>query len=105
MDRALPPPGRGALPPPRRRPAVDARRRRAHHPMITSDRSATMTSHHETKIVADPNVPLVRITREFDASPDKVFRAHTDPQLVVQWLGPNARQMRVDYWDCRSGGS
>jgi uncharacterized protein YndB with AHSA1/START domain len=73
--------------------------------MITSDRSATMTNHHDTKIVADPNVPLVRITRDFDASPDKVFRAHTDPQLVVQWLGPGTRQMRIDYWDCRRGGS
>ena len=48
------------------------------------------TSTHETEIVADPDVPLVRITREFDAPPAKVFRAHTDPELVVQWLGPAA---------------
>ena len=48
----------------------------------------TTTSTHETEIVADPDVPLVRITREFDAPPEKVFRAHTDPELVVQWLGP-----------------
>jgi uncharacterized protein YndB with AHSA1/START domain len=63
------------------------------------------TSTHETAIVADPDVPLVRITREFDAPPDKVFRAHTDPELLVQWLGPRDTQMRVDYYDCRSGGS
>jgi len=63
------------------------------------------TSTHETTIVADPDVPLVRITREFDAPPDKVFRAHTDPELLVQWLGPRDTQMRVDYYDCRSGGS
>ncbi len=37
---------------------------------------------HETEIVSDPDVPLVRITREFDAPPEKVFRAHTDPELV-----------------------
>ena len=65
----------------------------------------TSTSTHETRIVSDPRVPLVRITREFDAPPDKVFRAHTDPDLVVQWLGPRNMQMRIDHYDCRTGGS
>jgi len=60
---------------------------------------------HETEIVSDPDVPLVRITREFDAPPDKVFRAHTDPDLVVQWLGPRDLTMKVDHYDCRTGGS
>ncbi|MPZ88161.1 MAG: polyketide cyclase [Nitriliruptorales bacterium] len=63
------------------------------------------TSTHETEITADPNVPLVRITREFDAPPEKVFRAHTDPELVVQWLGPRSTKMRVDHYDCHTGGS
>ena len=60
---------------------------------------------HETEIVADPDVPLVRITREFDAPPAKVFRAHTDPELVAQWMGPRDHQNRIDHWDCRTGGS
>ncbi|HET6775320.1 MAG TPA: SRPBCC family protein [Acidimicrobiales bacterium] len=60
---------------------------------------------HETEIVSDPDVPLVRLTREFDAPPDKVFRAHTDPDLVVQWLGPRDLTMKVDHYDCRTGGS
>jgi uncharacterized protein YndB with AHSA1/START domain len=38
-----------------------------------------ITSTAETEIVADRDVPLVRIIREFDAPPEKVFRAHTDP--------------------------
>jgi uncharacterized protein YndB with AHSA1/START domain len=63
------------------------------------------TSTHPTVITADPDVPLVRITREFDAPPEKVFRAHTDPVLVAQWLGPRRLEMRVDYYDCRTGGS
>jgi len=63
------------------------------------------TSTHETKIVSDPQVPLVRITREFDAPPEKVFRAHTDPDLVAQWLGPRRHEMRIDHYDCRTGGS
>ena len=63
------------------------------------------TSTREAEIVADPDLPLVRITREFDAPPDKVFRAHTDPDLVVQWMGPRDTQMRIDHYDCRTGGS
>ena len=60
---------------------------------------------HETEIVADPDVPLVRITREFDAPPANVFRAHTDPELLVQWLGPRGLEMTIDHHDCRTGGS
>ena len=65
----------------------------------------TTTSTHETQITADPDVPLVRIVREFDAPPEKVFRAHTDPDLVAQWLAPRRHEMRVDHFDCRTGGS
>ncbi|HEX2048738.1 MAG TPA: SRPBCC family protein [Acidimicrobiales bacterium] len=65
----------------------------------------TMTTTHETEITLDSDVPLVRITREFDAPPEKVFRAHTDPDLVVQWLGPRDLEMRIDHYDCRTGGS
>jgi uncharacterized protein YndB with AHSA1/START domain len=63
------------------------------------------TTTHETEIAADPDVPLVRITRDFDAPPAKVFRAHTDPELVVQWLGPRDLEMTIDHFDCRTGGS
>ena len=65
----------------------------------------TTTSTHQTEITADPDVPLVRIAREFDAPPAKVVRAHTDPELVAQWLGPRGTEMRVDHFDCRTGGS
>ncbi|MFN2624899.1 MAG: SRPBCC family protein [Mycobacteriales bacterium] len=59
----------------------------------------------EVEITADPKVPLIRITREFDAPREKVFRAHTDPDLISQWLGPRDLQMRVEHYDCRTGGS
>ena len=65
----------------------------------------TSTTHHETQIVSDPDVPLVRIVREFDAPVEKVFRAHTDPELVAQWLGPRNLTMTIDSFDCRTGGS
>jgi uncharacterized protein YndB with AHSA1/START domain len=65
----------------------------------------TTTAHAETQIEVDPEVPLVRITREFDASPEKVFRAHVDPDLVARWTGPRDLEMAIDSWDCRTGGS
>ena len=65
----------------------------------------TSTTRHETQIVSDPDVPLVRIVREFDAPAEKVFRAHVDPDLVVQWLGPRDLTMTIDHYDCRTGGS
>ncbi|WP_165865729.1 SRPBCC family protein [Vallicoccus soli] len=66
---------------------------------------STTTSHRETSIEADAAVPLVRIVREFDAPPAKVFRAHTDPELLVRWLGPRDLTMTVEHYDCRTGGS
>ena len=65
----------------------------------------TTTTHPDTEIIVDKDLPLVRIVREFDAPPEKVFRAHTDPELIVQWLGPRDVTMDVDQWDCRTGGS
>ena len=65
----------------------------------------TSTTHRETQIVADTEVPVIRIIREFDAPKEKVFRAHTDPELVAQWMGPKSTQNRIDQWDCRTGGS
>jgi uncharacterized protein YndB with AHSA1/START domain len=65
----------------------------------------TRTSTRETRIELDERVPLVRIVREFDAPPEKVFRAHTDPELLVQWLGPRGLEMRIDRFDCSTGGS
>ena len=63
------------------------------------------TTTHETRIDVDPEVPLIRITREFDAPKSKVFRAHTDPELIVQWLGPRGLEMSIDHHDCRTGDS
>jgi uncharacterized protein YndB with AHSA1/START domain len=65
----------------------------------------TATTAHETQIIVDPDVPLVRIIREFDAPPEKVFRAHADPELFARWNGPHGMETRVDHHDCRTGGS
>jgi uncharacterized protein YndB with AHSA1/START domain len=63
------------------------------------------TTTHETTIEVDERVPLVRITREFDAPPERVFRAHVDPDLLVQWNGPRDLSTTIEHYDCRTGGS
>jgi uncharacterized protein YndB with AHSA1/START domain len=59
----------------------------------------------KTQITADPGSPFIDVTREFDAPRDVLFRAHTDPDLIVQWLGPRRLTMVVDRYDVRDGGS
>jgi uncharacterized protein YndB with AHSA1/START domain len=58
----------------------------------------------EATIEADPALPTIVITREFDHPPEKVFRAHVDRDLFVQWVGPRGVEARIDHWDCRTGG-
>lgn len=49
-------------------------------------------------------LPFIEIVREFDAPVEAVYRAHTDPELVKQWLGPNGYEMKIDSYDVRTGG-
>lgn len=58
----------------------------------------------KTQITAEPGMPLIIITREFDAPRDLVFRALTDPQLLVRWLGPRDLTLTVDHYEPRDGG-
>ena len=66
---------------------------------------STTATTPETTIEADPAVPTIRIVRDFDAPPDRVYRAWTDPELVVRWMGPNGVEMTLDHWDATTGGS
>jgi uncharacterized protein YndB with AHSA1/START domain len=65
----------------------------------------TSTGTNQTEIAVDPDVPLVRVTREFHAPVEKVFRAHTDPDLFARWLGPRRHETKIDHFDCSTGGS
>jgi uncharacterized protein YndB with AHSA1/START domain len=64
-----------------------------------------MTTIAETTIEADPKVPIIRMRREFNATPEQLFRAHTDPRLFARWAGPYGMHTRIEEWDARSGGS
>jgi uncharacterized protein YndB with AHSA1/START domain len=59
----------------------------------------------QTAIEADPELPIIRVTREFAATPGQLFRAHTDPALFARWVGPDAAATRIEHWDARTGGS
>ena len=61
--------------------------------------------YHSAQIEADTKVPLIRITRDFAATPAQLFRAHVDPDLFARWVGPDDVTTRIDHWDARSGGS
>ncbi len=57
-----------------------------------------------TQIDAPAGVPFLDISREFEAPRDLVFRAYTDPELLIQWLGPRRYTMTIDKYEPRDGG-
>lgn len=60
---------------------------------------------NQTVITAEPGKQELFITREFDAPRELVFRAHTEPDLFVQWLGPHGYSMKLITFEPHSGGS
>jgi uncharacterized protein YndB with AHSA1/START domain len=67
--------------------------------------TTTQHGYAEAAIEAVTDVPMIRITRDFAATPEQLFRAHTDPELFARWVGPDSVSTRIDYWDARDGGS
>jgi len=57
-----------------------------------------------TEITAPAGVPFIDIRRDVEAPRDLVFRAFTDPALLVQWLGPRRYVMEIDRYEVRDGG-
>jgi uncharacterized protein YndB with AHSA1/START domain len=61
-------------------------------------------SKNKTTVTAEPGKQEVFITREFDAPRELVFKAHTDPDLYAQWLGPRGYEMVLETFEPHSGG-
>ncbi|HRQ37693.1 MAG TPA: SRPBCC family protein [Chloroflexota bacterium] len=59
---------------------------------------------NQTIITAEPGKQELFITREFDAPRELVFRAHTDPDLYAQWLGPRGLTTTFEVFEPVSGG-
>lgn len=58
----------------------------------------------EAIVEAPADLPLLRITRDFHATPEQLRRAHLDPELFARWVGPDSIDFTVDVWDARDGG-
>ena len=65
--------------------------------------SAT-TNRQQVSIEADPTVPMIHMTRDFDATTAQLMRAHTDPELFVRWVGPDRMVTEILDWDATTGG-
>jgi uncharacterized protein YndB with AHSA1/START domain len=63
-----------------------------------------MTRTTQTTIEADERVPVIRITRDFAATPAQLLEAHTDPHLFARWVGPDGMETQITAWDARDGG-
>ncbi len=57
------------------------------------------------KVDVPEGASFLTITREFDAPPQSVFRAMTDPELIPQWWGPARYQTEVVELTPHTGGS
>jgi uncharacterized protein YndB with AHSA1/START domain len=56
------------------------------------------------KLTTEGDTHIV-VTRRFDAAPEAVYRAHTDPKLVQKWLlGPEGWTMPVCINEAKPGG-
>ena len=60
---------------------------------------------NETTITAEPDRLDYFITREFEAPRELVFKAFTDPELVLQWLGPSRLKMTIEKFESKDGGT
>jgi uncharacterized protein YndB with AHSA1/START domain len=69
--------------------------------MNTTDTTKTTA---KTQIIAEPGTLQIVMTREFDAPRELVYRAYTDPELLVQWLGPSRMTMTIERHELRDGG-
>ncbi len=63
-----------------------------------------MTTITQAKIEADEHLPIIRITRDFAATPAQLHVAHTDPERFAQWVGPEGTETEITVWDARDGG-
>ena len=63
-----------------------------------------MSAKNKTNITAEPNKQEIFITREFDAPRELVYKAHIDPKLFVQWVGPHGYEMILETFEPVSGG-
>ncbi len=61
-------------------------------------------SKNKTAITVEPDRLDLFIIREFDVPMELVFKAHTDPELFIQWIGPRGLTTNLKTFEPVSGG-
>lgn len=51
-----------------------------------------------------PGEREIHVERIFDAPPERVFKAYTDPELIPRWWGPRGTETIVEELDPTAGG-
>jgi uncharacterized protein YndB with AHSA1/START domain len=67
--------------------------------------TSTDVRYDQAAIEADETVPMIHIWRDFAATPQQLFRAHTDRDLYARWVGPAGSNVVIDRWDATEGGA
>lgn len=62
-------------------------------------------SNKRTEIIAAAGQQDFQISREFAATPENVFRAFTEPDLLQLWFMPEEMAMHIESMECKTGGS
>ncbi len=64
----------------------------------------TQGDRHRLTVTAEANSHAMELTRRFDISRDRIFKAFIDPDAIPQWWGPRNTEAIVDELEARSGG-
>lgn len=64
-----------------------------------------MASKNETKIIVEEGKQELFVIREFDAPREIVFRAFTEEDILVKWVGPKDMTLRYEKFQPFAGGS
>jgi uncharacterized protein YndB with AHSA1/START domain len=60
---------------------------------------------NKSQIIAEAGKQEIIIIREFEAPRDLVFKAFSEKELLVKWVGPREMKMRYEKFEPRAGGS
>jgi len=58
----------------------------------------------KTKVTATPGGYEIVIERTFATTPEKLWRAYTEPELFIKWQGPDNLENTIKEWEMQPGG-
>jgi uncharacterized protein YndB with AHSA1/START domain len=63
-----------------------------------------MITKHKSIITVVPGKKEILVSREFDAPPEVVFSAYTDPDIFACWVGPKNLTTQIEKFEPKKGG-